>query len=112
MTVPPGATEYVLAELGRRLTEVANRLEVGLARMEGIFVRKDVYEGWTKLADQEHLNIRADCSNKGSELQARLNDQARRIEALEEGKRWLLRAFGGSIVTTVISAFVAVRLTR
>jgi hypothetical protein len=108
--VTPDATEYILSELTRRLNEVASRLETGLLRLDQVYVRKDVYDQWQKTAEVEHNQLISDRKAAIESLSVSDRELARRIQAIEDGKQWLLRLCAGSLITTVISVAVTVIL--
>lgn len=99
--LPPDATEYILGELTRRLNEVAGRLEVGLNRLDAVYVRRDVYDQATALAKQERDTIASTCKTTGEELE-------RRVDKLEESRQWLFRLSVGALVSAFVSLLVAV----
>lgn len=107
MPVPPDATEYILSELTRRLNEVASRLEVGLNRMDGVYVRKDVFDQSQATAAQEHTNIRAASTTAVGTLEVALKDNENRIETLEKNRQWVLRMAGSALFTAIVTAVVA-----
>lgn len=111
MPTPQDATEYILAELTRRLNEVASRLEVGMNRMDGIYVRRDVYDQWLATAKQEHVTLSAVADAASTAVKTTTNELERRLKDIEEGKQWLLRLCLGTLATGIVSILLTVLYT-
>lgn len=104
----PDATEYILGELTRRLNEVASRLEVGLGRMDGVYVRRDVYDQAVNTTRQEHATQETQCTARFDAQKARSDSLEARLKLLEDGRTWLLRLVSGSLVTGLIAILYTV----
>lgn len=89
------ATEYILQELARRLDEVTSRLEGGLNRLDGTYVRKDV---WTE-AQGTIAAERTRQSDKIAVLETR-------VDELENDKQWLVRLVIGFIIVGILGAVI------
>lgn len=105
---PDGAVTYILNELTRRLNEVAGRFEIGMGRLDSVYVRKDVYDQFQLTAKTEHTAMDASVASLNAAASAAHTDLEKRIEAMEESRQWLLRLCAGALITALISAAIAV----
>lgn len=106
MPVPPDAVEFILEQLTRRLDETASRLEDGLGRMDGVYVRKDVYQQAVETARSERDAVKVAALNAAAEVKNDLDDLESRLRRMEDARQWLFRMASGAFVTALISMVV------
>lgn len=94
-----------LAELTRRLDEVAQRFEALANRLDTTYFRKESFVSYRELADAEHQRLR----DADKAIKAQITDLTRRIADLEDGRKWISRLVIGFIVTAVLAAFLVVK---
>lgn len=110
MAVPQDAVEYILEQLTKRLDEVAVRLEQGMQRLDGTYVRQAVFEQWALTADEIH---KSQASALLAAMEAsKITDAAAkaRIDKMEESRQWLFRLCAGALLSALISVMVALWL--
>ena len=105
-------TEYILGELTRRLNEIAERLEAGLSRMDGVYARRETIEGLQNSAKLEHANMLQNCLQQSEAGKSLLAELTRRVDESEEGRLYLKRLVSGSAVTAVFGVIVAIISAR
>lgn len=87
------AADRSWGELARRLDEVAQRLEALANRLDTTYVRKELFESYKALADAERQAL------------------LKRVDELEDGRKWLSRLIMGFIILAVLGAVFTVAKT-
>lgn len=97
MTESSDKVNYILAELTRRLDEVASRLETGFARMDATYVRQDLFDLTISRSSDSLRALQASAEEANKMV-------TKRISELEDDKKWLTRLLIGFIIMGVLAA--------
>jgi hypothetical protein len=89
-----------MAELARRLDEVAQRFEALANRLDTTYLRREIFNSYRELAD---ASVKSQSE--------RMDEMKARITELEEGRKWLSRLVIGFIVVAVLGAVFTVAKT-
>src|SRR3954452_9967270 len=86
-----------LGEIARRLNEVFAKFDQVTSDLPRTFVNKDLFEAYKELAKANH-----------DRLQVELDASEKRIEALEDDKKWLYRLIVGAVILALVGLVVGV----